>query len=70
MGSVQVVGAEGGAAGTAHMENKEVSATDAAVRQRIHKLGVHIPCGQIRGPVPPRTCGPAYGNPAGAKTIH
>lgn len=40
-----------------HME-QEVTATDAAVRQRIHKLGVHIPCGQIRGPVPPRTCGP------------
>ncbi len=34
------------------MDEQEVSATDAAVRQRIHKLGVHIPCGQIRGPAP------------------
>jgi len=31
---------------------EEVSATDAALRQRIHNLGVHIPCGGIRGPVP------------------
>lgn len=30
---------------------QHVSATDAALRQRIHHLGVHIPCGRIRGPV-------------------
>ncbi len=41
-----------------HMDEQAVSATDAALRQRIHKLGVHIPCGQIRGPVPARTLGP------------
>lgn len=34
------------------MDEQEVSATDAALRARIHKLGVHIPCGVIRGPVP------------------
>lgn len=56
---MQVVGARGWRRRNGeHMDEQEVSATDAAVRQRIHKLGVHIPCGQIRGPVPPRTCGP------------
>lgn len=34
------------------MDEQVVSATDAALRARIHKLGVHIPCGGIRGPVP------------------
>jgi hypothetical protein len=33
------------------MDEQEVSATDAALRQRIHELGLHIPCGGIRGPV-------------------
>jgi hypothetical protein len=33
------------------MDEQDVSATDAALRQRIHELGVHIPCGGIRGPV-------------------
>jgi len=33
------------------VDEQEVSATDTALRQRIHQLGVHIPCGGIRGPV-------------------
>lgn len=34
------------------MDEPEVSATDAALRERIHKMGVHIPCGGMRGPIP------------------
>ena len=53
--SVPVVGARGRRRRNGeHVDEPEVSATDAAVRQRIHKLGIHIPCGQIRGPVPAR----------------
>lgn len=33
------------------MDEPEVSATDAALRQRLHELCVHIPCGGVRGPV-------------------
>jgi hypothetical protein len=33
------------------MSGQELSATDAALRERIHELSVHIPCGTIRGPV-------------------
>lgn len=35
------------------MTDNELSATDAAVRERITELSVHIPCGGIRGPVSP-----------------
>ena len=33
------------------MTGQELSATDAALRQRITGLSVHIPCGWLRGPV-------------------
>lgn len=34
------------------MTDQKLSATDAALRRRITELSVHIPCGQLRGPVP------------------
>ena len=34
------------------MTERKLSATDAALRERITELSVHIPCGQLRGPVP------------------
>jgi hypothetical protein len=34
------------------MTDRQLSATDAAVRARIKELSVHIPCGRLRGPVP------------------
>ncbi|OBH88763.1 hypothetical protein [Mycobacterium sp. E2733] len=37
------------------MTERRLSATDAALRERITELSVHIPCGRLRGPVPP-TC--------------
>jgi hypothetical protein len=37
------------------MIERKLSATDAALRKRITELSVHIPCGQLRGPVP-TTC--------------
>jgi hypothetical protein len=37
------------------MTKRKLSATDAALRKRITELSVHIPCGKLRGPVPP-TC--------------
>lgn len=37
------------------MTERKLSATDAALRERISELSVHIPCGRLRGPVPP-TC--------------
>jgi hypothetical protein len=33
------------------MTERKLSATDAALRERITELSVHIPCGRIRGPV-------------------
>ncbi|WP_343571794.1 hypothetical protein [Mycobacterium sp.] len=33
------------------MTARELSATDAALRERIRELSVHIPCGDLRGPV-------------------
>jgi hypothetical protein len=39
---------------TAEMTEKQLSATDAALRERITELSVHIPCGRLRGPVQPR----------------
>ena len=36
---------------TAEMTEKRLSATDAALRERITELSVHIPCGRLRGPV-------------------
>ena len=36
---------------TAEMTEKQLSATDAALRERITELSVHIPCGRLRGPV-------------------
>lgn len=33
------------------MAEPEISATDAALRERIIELGVHIPCGGLRGPL-------------------
>jgi hypothetical protein len=33
------------------MNERKLSATDAEVRQRITELGVHIPCGNVRGPL-------------------
>lgn len=33
------------------MTERKLSATDAALRDRITELSVHIPCGRIRGPV-------------------
>ena len=36
------------------MTERELSATDAALRERITELGVHIPCGGLRGPLQPR----------------
>ena len=41
------------------MDEQEVSATDAQCASVFHKLGVHIPCGQIRGPVPADVRSPA-----------
>jgi hypothetical protein len=32
------------------MTERKLSATDAALRERITELSVHIPCGGIRGP--------------------
>jgi hypothetical protein len=37
------------------MTERNVSASDAALRARITELSVHIPCGRLRGPVP-TTC--------------
>jgi hypothetical protein len=37
------------------MTHKKLSAADAALRERITELSVHIPCGRLRGPVEP--CG-------------
>jgi hypothetical protein len=37
------------------MTERRLSATDAALRERITELSVHIPCGGLRGPVP-STC--------------
>ncbi|MBB2989664.1 hypothetical protein FHR72_001127 [Mycolicibacterium iranicum] len=34
------------------MTHHELSATDAALRERIRELSVHIPCGGLRGPLP------------------
>jgi hypothetical protein len=36
------------------MNEPQLSATDAALRQRITELSVHIPCGALRGPIYPR----------------
>lgn len=36
------------------MTDRNLSATDAALRERIAELSVHIPCGGVRGPVPGR----------------
>lgn len=33
------------------MSDQVLSGSDAAARERITKLSVHVPCGQIRGPV-------------------
>lgn len=33
------------------MTQRQLSATDAALRERIRELSVHIPCGGLRGPV-------------------
>ena len=33
------------------MVERKLSATDAALRERITELSVHIPCGDLRGPV-------------------
>jgi hypothetical protein len=33
------------------MNERKLSAVDAAVRQRIVELSVHIPCGDLRGPI-------------------
>jgi hypothetical protein len=33
------------------MNERQLSAADAALRQRITQLSVHIPCGRLRGPV-------------------
>jgi hypothetical protein len=33
------------------MTERQLSATDAALRERINQLSVHIPCGGLRGPV-------------------
>jgi hypothetical protein len=33
------------------MTERKLSATDAALRERITELSVHIPCGDLRGPV-------------------
>jgi hypothetical protein len=45
------------------MAEGELSAADAAVRERITELSVHILCGGLRGPVPPM-----YRRPAGQRT--
>jgi hypothetical protein len=37
------------------MTERKLSATDAALRERISELSVHVPCGRLRGPVP-TTC--------------
>jgi hypothetical protein len=34
------------------MTERQLSATDAALRARIKEICVHIPCGRLRGPVP------------------
>jgi hypothetical protein len=36
------------------MTDGQLSAADAALRERITELSVHIPCGRLRGPVEPR----------------
>ena len=33
------------------MTGRKFSATDAALRERIAELSVHIPCGELRGPL-------------------
>jgi hypothetical protein len=35
---------------TAEMTEKKLSTNDAALRERITELSVHIPCGRLRGP--------------------
>ncbi len=35
------------------MTERKLSVADAALRNRITELSVHIPCGRLRGPVPP-----------------
>jgi hypothetical protein len=37
------------------MTERKLSAADAALRERITELSVHVPCGSLRGPVP-RAC--------------
>jgi hypothetical protein len=37
--------------GSSEMTARELSAADAALRERIRELSVHIPCGGLRGPV-------------------
>lgn len=41
------------------MTGQKLSATDAALRERIRELSVHIPCGDLRGPIHGRwqSCG-------------
>jgi hypothetical protein len=34
------------------MTERQLSTTDAALRARLKEICVHIPCGQLRGPVP------------------
>ncbi len=49
---MQVVGAQGRRRRIGeNMNESELSAADAALRQRLTELCVHIPCGGIRGPV-------------------
>ena len=40
---------------TAEVTEQELSAADAALRERITELSVHIPCGGIRGPLQQRS---------------
>ncbi len=42
------------------MTERKLSVTDAALRERITELGVHIPCGGLRGPLQRRSL--AYPN--------
>jgi hypothetical protein len=35
------------------MTERILSAADAALRERLTELSVHIPCGRLRGPLPP-----------------
>ena len=46
------------------MSEQELSPADAELRERITELSVHIPCGGLRGPVPPMYRRPA-GQPMG-----